>query len=505
MDDMRRQAIRSVMELVTGAMRRGYNFDKILHIENSGPIIMNVFVKGNAGGLLCPTRRAALDEQFADDIDVPFVPRSWKMHAAGKVMDVVATMLESAIMETYLAALEHVEIATKRELAVASASRTAHEARRIVRRQMASCLHEQWRDTRRREDGEYEPRVKLVEGAEYDIANLGFDDLPSQFQTSNLHAADTACSFVEQALALGEDISSRSFLERASDNQHVDWLKENPWADDPLQTCPYDELSEAQKEKDRVIVRLAISLTQRYRELLARAQRSAQRSSVRRYWTMNGASATGLADADGDADAASQSRRFTSSSEVAAKAAAAAEQRAKDAHEAEEVVAAEAAVPFDMRVRAALAKELEKHVPSSLLLPTRVIDDMVFGAIDLALASTFNAQHMNASVAYLLDQYRLAIRLRGMAEGARALFLRRKEKIIATILSFQDAMADMDGAAVSREQLREGLITSLGLALSPSEADDVFDKFDVSGDAVLRADDLETALFGRSASVAIEV
>ena len=113
-----------------------------------------------------------------------------------------------------------------------------------------------------------------------------------QFQTVNLRAAHTACSFVEEALALGEDTDSEAFLERASANQHVDWLEANPWADDPLQTCPYDELSESEKEKDRVIVRLAISQTHKYLELLYRL---GQPADGRRARLLKGAEGRGVA------------------------------------------------------------------------------------------------------------------------------------------------------------------------------------------------------------------
>ena len=44
----------------------------------------------------------------------------------------------------------------------------------------------------------------------------------AQFQTANLHAAHTACSFVEERLALGDDIDDVDFVERAAANQETD-------------------------------------------------------------------------------------------------------------------------------------------------------------------------------------------------------------------------------------------------------------------------------------------
>jgi hypothetical protein len=48
-----------------------------------------------------------------------------------------------------------------------------------ARRRVAATLHERWCEQR-----DYKPRVKLVDGNEFDIANLEFDDLPPKFQTA---------------------------------------------------------------------------------------------------------------------------------------------------------------------------------------------------------------------------------------------------------------------------------------------------------------------------------
>ena len=109
----------------------------------------------------------------------------------------------------------------------------------------------------RQADVLYEPRLKVVEGTVYDIANLPFDDLPVMYQSSNIIAAKVASMFIEANVAKGVDLESFDFEERAAANQHVSWMNENPWCMNPLQMCPYGELSEEEKEKDRAVIRLA--------------------------------------------------------------------------------------------------------------------------------------------------------------------------------------------------------------------------------------------------------
>ena len=109
----------------------------------------------------------------------------------------------------------------------------------------------------RQADVLYEPRLKVVEGTVYDIANLPFDDLPVMYQSANIIAAKVASMFIEANVAKGVDLDSVDFEERAAANQHVSWMNENPWCSNPLQMCPYAELSEEEKEKDRAVIRLA--------------------------------------------------------------------------------------------------------------------------------------------------------------------------------------------------------------------------------------------------------
>ena len=88
-----------------------------------------------------------------------------------------------------------------------AATRQPHQLRKPTSRtdavKVAARLHDDWRfarsklpegqyDKEKFPDGKWEPRVKIVEGKEYDIANLHFDYLPPKFQTENMAAAKVA-------------------------------------------------------------------------------------------------------------------------------------------------------------------------------------------------------------------------------------------------------------------------------------------------------------------------
>ena len=119
-------------------------------------------------------------------------------------------------------------------------------------------MHDLWRDGRLQADGTFLPRIKEIDGNTYDIANLSFSELPEALQASNMSAAGAACTSVERALVKGMDLRSSECIEWASRRQHENWIEENEaWADDAL-LVDYSELSEKEKEKDRVFVRSAI-------------------------------------------------------------------------------------------------------------------------------------------------------------------------------------------------------------------------------------------------------
>lgn len=117
---------------------------------------------------------------------------------------------------------------------------------------VAGKLHDAWRESRKRPDGTYEPRVKPDgEGGEVDIANTSFEHLPSKWQSENLASAQSALEALKKTLK----------LEEASALVHQAWLERNAeWAERE-QKCPYELLSEEEKEKDRIVVRTAAQAT----------------------------------------------------------------------------------------------------------------------------------------------------------------------------------------------------------------------------------------------------
>ena len=131
-------------------------------------------------------------------------------------------------------------------------------------RKLAGLLHEEWRRGRAGR-----PLMRVVDGREYDTANLAFGDLPASLMGLNARAATAACHTVEQGYAEGRDVANASFLERAAEEQHVVWLDYVRSRGSLSQrgekaTRPYAQLSEWHKEKSRSNVRLALGLYQSY-------------------------------------------------------------------------------------------------------------------------------------------------------------------------------------------------------------------------------------------------
>jgi len=116
--------------------------------------------------------------------------------------------------------------------------------------QFASNAHEQWR-------GNFDPtgtkpRIKKnSDGTEGDI-NVPFADLHPDWQKENLAAGHAAHRAVKH---FGHD------MEKAAEYVHSEWMKRNPKADyNAAQHVPYDDLSDDEKEKDRVHVRTMMKL-----------------------------------------------------------------------------------------------------------------------------------------------------------------------------------------------------------------------------------------------------
>lgn len=147
----------------------------------------------------------------------------------------------------------------------------AKRYRRMERiKSLGSQLHEEWRKPRWREESkDYEPRIKKTKdeawsqahsgAVEVDIANTPYGGLPSEWQGENKISAEVAVGEVEKAIEAGAPLDD-AFIETASSILHDKWLERNGGWAPPEQNKPYAELSEEEKEKDRVIIRKAVEI-----------------------------------------------------------------------------------------------------------------------------------------------------------------------------------------------------------------------------------------------------
>lgn len=133
--------------------------------------------------------------------------------------------------------------------------------------QLASKLHDLWREPRRLSPEaskaagvDFEPREKDVDGVKYDIANLSYIELPEKFQTENRLAAEGALDELRNISMDTQDVTAAEVVENLSNTIHEQWMERNgSWADAALMV-PYMQLPEEEKEKDRVIARAAIEV-----------------------------------------------------------------------------------------------------------------------------------------------------------------------------------------------------------------------------------------------------
>jgi len=134
--------------------------------------------------------------------------------------------------------------------------------------ELGSLLHDEWRAPRKQEDGTFEPRMKNTKDLvwsekhgteEVDIANTDYANLPEDWKGENKISAEVAMEEIYKAVESGQELDT-AFIENASDVMHVKWLERNgSWAP-AEQNKPYAELSEEEKEKDRVIIRKGIEI-----------------------------------------------------------------------------------------------------------------------------------------------------------------------------------------------------------------------------------------------------
>ena len=135
--------------------------------------------------------------------------------------------------------------------------------------ELCTRSHEIWRRARKQNNAEtFEPKFKKTSDpvwieqhggkTEVDIANTSFQELPLDWQRETMASFEIAFAKVETAVKEGIALDD-FFIESVSAIIHDEWLKRNSHKNSlKEQKKPYSELSDAEKEKDRKFVRLAI-------------------------------------------------------------------------------------------------------------------------------------------------------------------------------------------------------------------------------------------------------
>lgn len=136
--------------------------------------------------------------------------------------------------------------------------------------ELASILHNTWREARRKADGTFEPRIKETKDQEWiakngknqvDIANTAYPLLPADWQAENKASAEVATNLVFTAIEKNKAMDSK-FIEDSSNKIHIAWLNRpnNSYAKGGPLDVAYSKLDEVEKEKDRVVIKEAIQL-----------------------------------------------------------------------------------------------------------------------------------------------------------------------------------------------------------------------------------------------------
>ena len=138
---------------------------------------------------------------------------------------------------------------------------------------VASTFHEEWRKNRLQEDWTYKPMIEKSEDEKrteqhwtdtVDIANTDFEDLPNNWKYENIEAANVAVNLVYEKILNLEKISIET-IEEMSNIVHEKRLERNwiAWSFEN-QRVSYEDLSEEEKEKDRLQIKTAIEVINSY-------------------------------------------------------------------------------------------------------------------------------------------------------------------------------------------------------------------------------------------------
>mmetsp|Transcript_46716 Transcript_46716/g.69081 ORF Transcript_46716/g.69081 Transcript_46716/m.69081 type:complete len:184 (-) Transcript_46716:38-589(-) len=120
---------------------------------------------------------------------------------------------------------------------------------------VASRLHDNWRAPRRLPDGTFEPRIKVVNGRKFDIANMSFRELPAKLQYENLVSTKIVCSAVVEQME-NNTRCSKEFVEETAETLHVQYQSRH--VDDA--NTDWKDLSAEEQDKARQFVFLAIDV-----------------------------------------------------------------------------------------------------------------------------------------------------------------------------------------------------------------------------------------------------
>lgn len=129
-------------------------------------------------------------------------------------------------------------------------------------------LHDEWRASRKQKGGSFEPRVKKTKDKnwikinnteEVDIANTNYGYLPEDWKRENKISAEVTLDEIYLHKDKNQELNEE-FIEKASATLHEKWLDRNSQWAAAEQELPYNELSEEEKEKDRVIIRKGLEI-----------------------------------------------------------------------------------------------------------------------------------------------------------------------------------------------------------------------------------------------------
>lgn len=142
--------------------------------------------------------------------------------------------------------------------------------------ELASAFHEDWRKTRRNEDGTFEPREKSTTDEDWiakhgtntvDIANTTYMELPADWQAENKAAAEVIVEIINRELMndpyrmgyaytnsfplkFGDNMVYPNEIDMIGNKIHSKWLERNDWAKGGELDVWFGDLPFSEQQKD---------------------------------------------------------------------------------------------------------------------------------------------------------------------------------------------------------------------------------------------------------------